>query len=481
MPKTFQDAVTITRNLGIQYLWIDSLCIIQDSVEDWARESAQMGRIYRDASITIFAEFADSDDGGCFIQRPGKDAALCRTTIFDPLVSLFASCDPSQASSFIQEKLHHSGSGSMPEQHHVFETVRTLDPRSTKNLNSRGWVLQETILSFRSLIYDQWEVRWACPQMRACECIPEGSTRQSWLYRDRALGTTTGAVDGKELFNAWADIVSEFTKRKLTFDKDKLPAMAGLAAEMSQYKAAEYLAGLWKDDLRENLAWSIPPKSVNAPPRETKRFSAYRAPTWSWASIEGKVTPMFEFSSMHDSKEAKSTRFRRANNLQSEILDCWTKPISQLNPFGEVHSGELTLRGRLGYATCGPPLDSQFHIGRIPIQDPLSGQEIGWLDLDGTPASISAPILEVWCMPLLNWWGDLRCLALVPSTTSPATRKKVYTRVGIISAKHLVSGVWVDDEVEKRSYIREDPEVESANSLLLGWLENAVVETVTVI
>ncbi|KAK5939666.1 hypothetical protein PMZ80_008046 [Knufia obscura] len=484
MPKTFQDAVAITRNLGIQYLWIDSLCIIQDSAEDWTRESAQMGRIYRDAAVTIFAEFADSDDGGCFMPRTGKDTALCRTPMFDSLARLFTDDSNSSTTSFIQAKLHHSGTGSMPEQHHVFETVRTLDPRSSKPLNSRGWVLQETILSFRSLIHDQHEVRWTCPQMRACECIPEGSTRQSWLERDRTPIKDAENIGNKELFNAWAGIVSEFTKRNLTFGKDKLPAMAGLAAEMAHHKQSLYLAGLWKDSLRENLAWSIPPKSAKAPPRETKKPPAYRAPTWSWASIEGKVTPMFEFSNMHDSKEAHSGRFKRATQLQCEILDCWTKPLSQLNPFGEVHSGQLVLRGRLGRAMCGLPVDTEFHVGRTPIHEMLTGHVLGWLDADVTPASNRDKLDEVWCIPLYNWWSDLRCLALVPAISQKVSKTgadTVYERVGIISARSFTSGTWVDDNTTKTSYIQEDPEAEAANSVLLSWLETAEVETITAI
>jgi Heterokaryon incompatibility protein (HET) len=66
MPRTFQDAATITRRLGFQYLWIDALCIIQDSEIDWETESAKMGSIYQDSVLTIAASDARDGRGGCF-------------------------------------------------------------------------------------------------------------------------------------------------------------------------------------------------------------------------------------------------------------------------------------------------------------------------------------------------------------------------------------------------------------------------------
>lgn len=69
MPKTFRDAIIVARQLDLRYLWIDSLCIIQDSADDWSKESAEMGRICQQASITIFAESAENDDGGLFFDR----------------------------------------------------------------------------------------------------------------------------------------------------------------------------------------------------------------------------------------------------------------------------------------------------------------------------------------------------------------------------------------------------------------------------
>lgn len=69
LPRTFQDAVTVTRTLCLRYIWIDSLCIVQDSHQDWLTESAKMGTVYQDASIVIAASGASEGSEGCFIPR----------------------------------------------------------------------------------------------------------------------------------------------------------------------------------------------------------------------------------------------------------------------------------------------------------------------------------------------------------------------------------------------------------------------------
>ncbi|TVY55546.1 hypothetical protein LCER1_G002742 [Lachnellula cervina] len=69
LPPSFRDAVIVTRELGIRYLWIDSLCIVQDDLDDWRKESAQMDRIYGMSFLTIIAAGASHSQGGCFVPR----------------------------------------------------------------------------------------------------------------------------------------------------------------------------------------------------------------------------------------------------------------------------------------------------------------------------------------------------------------------------------------------------------------------------
>lgn len=80
-PKTFQDAVFITRKLGIDYLWIDSLCIIQDSEQDWLNESALMSQVYSNSTITIAAAAACDGTIGCLVQLPNNLGRSCTMDI----------------------------------------------------------------------------------------------------------------------------------------------------------------------------------------------------------------------------------------------------------------------------------------------------------------------------------------------------------------------------------------------------------------
>jgi len=482
MPKTFQDAVAITRNLGMRYLWIDSLCIVQDSADDWARESAEMGRIYRDAAVTVFAESSDSDAGGCFASRPqvGRTSALCCTPMLDSLMQAFSD-EEHQTPTFIQEKLHHAGSHSLPERHSVFETVKNLEARTTP-LSSRGWVLQESILSFRALVYDQHEVRWSCPTMKACECTPEGHIRQSWSKLDKGEAEI---VDKRDLSNAWASIVHEFSRRKLTYSRDKLPALAGIAGEMSHDKRpTQYLGGLWEDDLRHNLAWFVPPRSTVSPYRETNRTQGCHAPSWSWAAVDGEVRMHLQLSDDRQTSEDWAVeRTRRAKSLLCEILVSRTTPVNKLNPFGDC-TGTLRLCGPLGYAKCCSLTTTSHHVDRIPLADTWSGRETAWFDPDVSPVPRESPIDEVWCMPLYHTSGHLWCLALTPvpinrglnilgGRSSP--QGEVYQRVGIVTAKY-VSSHEILTEPDKHFGTTVEQ-----NNAILAWFEQCEVKTITIV
>lgn len=479
MPKTFRDAIMITRNLGIQYLWIDSLCIIQDSAEDWARESAQMGKIYRDAAVTIFAKHADSDDGGCFSSRSARASLLCRTPIFDELVSVLEGRDCDTLPTFIQAKLHHAGSHSLPEHHSIFETIKALDPRQFP-LDLRAWVLQESILSHRALLYDEDELRWTCPTVKACECLPEGHIRQSWSRFDKGDAET---VSTRELSNAWALIVHEFSTRRLTYNKDKLPALAGIASEMQRYKHSTYLAGLWQDDLRINLSWFVFPRSANAPYRETKRIQESTIPSWSWAKIEGEVRMRVHYDDLNNEPKLDDDNFNRAQSLLCELIDCKTTPSNPLNPFGDVRTGFLGLRGRLGQAVCCAPVTDTFYIDRIPIKDTWSNLQTGWFDPDVSPIPSNNPVNKIWCMPLYNNHGNLICLALIPASADRVSRSRaeypssicgrIFERVGIVSPKL----VRFNEEIPP-GHFSTAPE---QNSALQSWFETCEVESIVVV
>lgn len=254
-PRTIQDAIIITRKLIVRYLWVDALCILQGTDEDakldWQKESPGMREVYGNAFLTIVAASAGTVHEGIFSTRKPPDPPHYRLT--------------------------YSLEYTPGRDGHVFvgfeEKIR--DPIK-EPLYHRAWTLQERILSPRALIYTRDQVCWECGSSKWSESgdltSPIGSTR---------LRSQPDSID-------WSVIVRDYSSRNLTYSMDKLPALSGLANEICERTGDEYLAGLWKNSLYDHLLWCHQHMVVG---NETIRAwpPSYRAPSWSWASLDGNV------------------------------------------------------------------------------------------------------------------------------------------------------------------------------------------------
>jgi hypothetical protein len=289
LPQTFLDAVLITRKLGVQYLWIDALCIVQDETLDWEAQSAKMADIYSGSYLTISALHSPNSRGGCFSPRWTQ-----HSTSFPWRWSLHSHEIPNEsprisptvfvrfALSIVHNQFFRGGN--------LFGDVRDTSP-----LLRRGWVFQERLLSPRILHFHSEELVWECNTCTLCEC--EGYrgldkmelgyvNRQGYddqYERIKKLFTSISRGGASELDCAdfWLDIVSEFSKLTLTYSTDGLPALSGLASRLSPQMDGPYFAGLWRDDIIRGLTWEL----WFPYPEFTQRIQPYCAPTWSWASI----------------------------------------------------------------------------------------------------------------------------------------------------------------------------------------------------
>src|SRR5271170_4131983 len=72
LPQTIKDVIMVSRKLGIEYIWVDALCIIQDDDEDWEREAQEMSRVYQYALLTIAATAGYHSDAGLFMNRSAE-------------------------------------------------------------------------------------------------------------------------------------------------------------------------------------------------------------------------------------------------------------------------------------------------------------------------------------------------------------------------------------------------------------------------
>ena len=258
LPKTFADAVHITLNLGVSYLWIDSLCICQDDRDDWLAESARMGDIYANGICNIGA----LDPGACFFEgpTPASDA-------------LYFS---------VHGKRYITANYNYPTPYD--------DRLNSTSLGKRGWVFQELVLSPRTVFYGANGISWDCIEATADEVnsmrgrLPytRAATAQKSTFA-HLQSTATGSLSYPHIFpcdDLWSNVISEYTRTELSFETDKWLAISGLARIYVEGTGHRLTAGLRCDQLLEQLAWWS---------KDTRGRILNGAPTWSWLSCRSWV------------------------------------------------------------------------------------------------------------------------------------------------------------------------------------------------
>jgi hypothetical protein len=273
-PRTIQDAILICRMLKIRYLWVDALCIVQkgDNNADWSLESQKMGLIYAHAYATIaVASAKDSDQSFLFTPRVHLVKTPFKRTI----------------------KSQPDGSLLFAKKYHCFE--EDFEAAIYENsLARRGWVMQERLLSRRTIHFTERQIYWECGSLFWAEngdtttpmgadsikmaatfyrCLLKSSDRIQDLSKNIAISM---------LLTIWSELVTEYSKLQLTLEKDRLPAIRGMARIASLYLPGRYLSGLWEHNLSSSLLWT--------PQKRPMTLCQERwAPSWSWASTTDAV------------------------------------------------------------------------------------------------------------------------------------------------------------------------------------------------
>ncbi|KAK3358206.1 heterokaryon incompatibility protein-domain-containing protein [Lasiosphaeria hispida] len=329
LPKVFQDAIRVCRRLGVFYLWIDSLCILQDSMTDWELESAKMGTYYSNAQFTIAA--ASSPVG---------------------TVSFLADRPPEWQPKRFQMTSLHSGT------HHIWGQRVTSSQSMMRDdpLASRAWTFQELVLSRRILYYGSAEFVWICKsQIEGLrEAVPMAA---SALWMPYKLAQALHLPGDRGPYSFWMELLRNYCRRNLTFVSDRLPALSGVAAELDRAVKSKYAAGLWLGNMPLDLLWMrdcVGGVADFAP-------SEYIAPTWSWASITSPIhNPQPSFISLVD------------------ILDVHCD-VPGLNPYGRVEGGYLDVQVKVAHLRvfCTDPARQKTHqieisVGELgPVMEPF--------------------------------------------------------------------------------------------------------------
>ncbi|KAH0425808.1 hypothetical protein CcaCcLH18_10751 [Colletotrichum camelliae] len=262
LPKTIQEAIIFTRKLGVRYIWIDALCIMQSTEpddiaaqDDWHREAERFGRYYRNSLLTIAATGVADSAGGLFLPRPAL--------VFQP------------------------------------------QPLTLQRRTAEGTLTPMTIfpsMPTRVVHFATNCVLWECGGLGATEVYPEGLHPEdeshgwlgSWMFDEfrRLDDHDVGSV-----LNGWYSFVEHYTRTNFTYQLDRLPALASLAEIVHERigRDRRYLAGIWEVDISVGLSWGAWGPFLWDPPGHGKEHMGERdsVPSWSWASARGGVSFLF--------------------------------------------------------------------------------------------------------------------------------------------------------------------------------------------
>jgi hypothetical protein len=388
LPATFQHAIELTRRLGLQFIWIDSLCIIQDDLEDWRQEGSRMASIYTNSYITLAA--SASKDASAGLYRPE-----------DPRIHGYEAYRvPDQAPYNIYVR---------PWREHTPFLAGTLP------LLRRAWFYQERILSTRIVHFGDSELYWECRSKKSCECgdsWPQGFSVES-LKVDLPGSQGEDRLNGMQRTHKWQHLVKQYTRLNLTFQSDTFPALQGVASIWQRPETGAYLAGLWRQDLVEGLLWRSQLSG--------SRPSEFRAPTWSWASVRGWIDWWPDFISEKDKT--------------ASIMEVSTTVAGQ-EPYGEVTAGKLVIKGpclpaRLVYRGSdkfycpGNCVQLEGHTVEVSVR-PYSGDREWFPDLSNNVEKDS----EVLLMQMIKIQDTERCIVHFLALKMKHSDDTLYERVG---------------------------------------------------
>ena len=203
-------------------------------------------------------------------------------------------------------------------------------------LTTRAWALQEHVLSTRILHYTRTELLFECRTSFRCECSP---SRKSRLTTPALIPKALSAIDKhpSAIWDAWHRVVEKYSRRDLTIQTDKLPAVSGIAGKIQKATSSKYLAGLWEDNFAFDLLWST--STIALPDARYFALDTYRAPTFSWASLD---TPVAYSAFNHDDRESA---------VPSITLVSSSASINGLNPLGTLRDASVCVLGPILHAT----------------------------------------------------------------------------------------------------------------------------------
>ena len=321
LPQTLQDALFATQKLGLEYIWIDSICILQDDRDDWAKEAATMADVYSNGYVVISATAAKASTQGFLWPRKSPLSISCTS--------------PSGSQFDVQARRNDTHWCNLNRHNNEYP------------LFSRAWCMQERHLARRIVHFLPGEVRFECRTHDTCECDavpwphPEPTSGDDY-YRALRAACESGSIGDAEFAGLWNNLIKEYTEMGITHRSDLLPALGGIARSLSPIAPGSYLAGLWEKGLTFQLTWYCDDFDMDTTPI---RLESLRRPTWSWISSPAQIWPENLYNSPKD-------------NLQSltSLVTSNVEPLRN-DPYGEIKSVSIDLKGPVA---SGPDVMTLF-------------------------------------------------------------------------------------------------------------------------
>ncbi|KAH7095802.1 heterokaryon incompatibility protein-domain-containing protein [Paraphoma chrysanthemicola] len=372
LPQTFRDSISVAIDLGIRYLWIDALCIIQDSVNDadWLFEAAIMGDVYANSYITIAASSSPNSTAGLFHRRNPLVLWPCGVT-----------ADLGHPNMDVSDLV--VGSFCWGQSHHF------------QPLTNRAWAYQEWALSKRLVHFCHDQIRWECFCLTACEVYP-GECKNT--KGQRSVKGTIAALSKLSIGEAalgdnnhylWNEIRANYSRQILTRPSDRLIAFSGIARVVHRLlgrSPQDYFAGHWKPGLLKELLWTSESDESQA-----RNLSPYIAPTWSWAS--------------HCPVSMSHSLISREYFYHAKVLEATTVPVDDV--FGALQSAKLLLRCKICVVTLVPGMALAYQKGR----------ECHVTSINGSPARCNGRLFEDCATTAPNSREVPRSFCYIPITT----------------------------------------------------------------
>ncbi|ROW15235.1 hypothetical protein VPNG_02965 [Cytospora leucostoma] len=363
LPSTILDCLRFLCKLGFRYVWVDALCIVQDDNEDWLREASKMAAVYGAASLTLATHVCEDNTESFLHKRESmpRAEALSRSAAALPFV------DENTG----EKRVLHLWDRLPGDVRGFLDSwVLTTGERSSSWLE-RAWTFQEWWMSPRVLHVRQMTM-WDCFEGR-------GDEMEHRFLTESHLGRAPSRLVSDV---TWCSIVQDFTSRRITNTNDRLPALAGMAEEFRKASGYQYLAGMWLEELPTSLLWRKYDDYLTAP-------SAYRAPSWSWASLEGAVAYTWPGDEQTGTKVSVIS------------AHCEYYPPGTMST---VTSGWLDIEGPMCLVTGRNTLEDCDCVRLFTNGNPLDGDKWWWaaLDLEDTCSSEDVARSEIYLLKVVQ-------------------------------------------------------------------------------